>query len=359
MRHEKTSPLFDCPIVIVGGSGGVGKTSISAALGIKSAQQGGKTLVLTIDPARRLAGALGLSQLQDEPVEITSKLRCAGLETRGQLFAMMLDVETTMNRVVRACAADPKQQNAILQNPIYSSIAKRLSGSQEFASMQRLQDIVRAKRFDRVILDTPPSTHALDFLSAPQRLADFFDSRVLSVFSKAARRSNRNFKLVRGLLLRALDRLTGEGVIRDMAEFFVVAEPLLKHFEQQAGVVGALLRSDSTKFVVVSGPSRPQLKEALGFQNALSTLHIAAGAVIVNRCLEPLGPEQPREPRSNENSLESRVEHWYHLWELKARDQSDAVTQFEQACEAPVLRIPAFANPVNSIRALHEMAGCL
>ena len=171
--------VSDHQILIVGGSGGVGKTSVSAAIGIESAIEGYKTLVLTIDPARRLASALGLDGIGTEAADVTPKLKEAGHKPKGQLFAMMLDVQNTLDRVVERYAKDEQSKQEILQNRLYQNISTRLSGSQEYASMQRLYEIATEDQYDRIILDTPPSTHALDFLTAPKRLMDFFDSKLV------------------------------------------------------------------------------------------------------------------------------------------------------------------------------------
>lgn len=350
---------LDRPIVIVGGSGGVGKTSVSAALGIRRARKGGKTLVLTIDPARRLADALGLDEIHNDAVDITPLLRSAGMQPQGQLFAMMLNVENTFHNAVRRCTPELERQEAIFRNPLYASVATRLSGSQEYASMQRLLDIVSEGSYDQIILDTPPTTHALDFLTAPQRLAKFFDSRITSVITDSAMHSRRHAKFFKQLFLRALDRLSGEHVIHDIATFFDVAEPLLSYFQRHAAAADALLKQADTSFLIVAGPSARQLDEVRSFQNSLGALGITADGVIVNRWMKPMGSPQKLERDVPLDGLAGTIHAWSQKMERLAQDQTREIDHFSEIGDTLVARIPVCTRTVSSIAVLAEMANGL
>ncbi len=343
-------------ILIVGGSGGVGKTSISAALGVAAAQAGYNTLVLTIDPARRLAAALGLDGIGPEAVDITPALAEHGLEVPGQLHAMMLDVQNTLDRAVERYAPSPERRDQILANRLYRNISTRLSGSQEYASMQRLHEIATSGAYDRIVLDTPPTTHALDFLTAPERLKAFFDSSLIKVFINFGGRAGRGIFRVSDVLFKALNRLTGANVIRDIGEFFQVAESILEPFSEQAEQAQALLRQPETSFVVVTGPYPHQLDEAGEFQSRLSAMQIRVGALVVNRWLAPLGPEKPELPDAvAASALEDRMAYWASALEGQAHEQTQAIDQLEEETDIPVIRLPELDTDIHSIEGLTEL----
>lgn len=360
MTNSSLNIMLDKRVLIVGGSGGVGKTSISAALGIRSAMSGSKTLVLTIDPARRLANALGISGIGDQAVKLNDALAASGLKVPGELHIMMLDVENTLNRMVRRVSSDPARQAAILANPMYQNIASRLSGSQEYASMQRLHEIVASGVYERVILDTPPSTHALDFLSAPKRLMTFFDLKVIQALAHADRTPNKPARLrIGNLFLSAIQRLSGAGVVRDIAEFLSLAEPLVQSFQQQAGLSDALLRDHQTGFVIVSGPTGEQLNDAGEFREHLQQLHIATVGFIVNRHLAPLLAFDKVLPEiSATDSLPERILQCACELEQIAREQTRAIKQFSQQCDVPLITIPMLHHAPDSLRAIAALGDC-
>ncbi|TVS11590.1 MAG: ArsA family ATPase [Wenzhouxiangella sp.] len=343
-------------ILIVGGSGGVGKTSISAALGIAAAQAGHKTLVLTIDPARRLAAALGLDGIGPEAVDITPGLTEQGLEVPGELHAMMLDVQNTLDRAVERYAPSPRRRDQILANRLYRNISTRLSGSQEYASMQRLYEIATSGEYDRIVLDTPPTTHALDFLTAPERLKAFFDSSLIKVFINFGGRAGRGLFRVSDVLFKALNRLTGANVIRDIGDFFQVAESILEPFSEQAEQAQALLRRPETSFVVVTGPYPHQLDDAREFQSKLSGMRIRVGAMVVNRWFVPLQSGKPDLPDAVASAeLEDRMAYWASALECQAHEQTAAIDQLEQRTEVPVIRVPELETDIHSIEGLKEL----
>lgn len=357
--------LGDARVIIVGGSGGVGKTSLSAALGMRYALSGQRTLVLTIDPARRLAGALGLDGIGREAVEVTPRLQEAGLEVApgGSLHAMMLDVQNTFDRLVERYAGEAEARQRILDNRLYRNLSTRLSGSQEYASMQRLYEIATEEDWDRIILDTPPSTHALDFLSAPRRLAEFFDSRVVQLFVGAGGRVGWNlFKRGKDMFFGALERLTGADVLREIAEFFEIAEAILDPYRSQAGRAEGLLRDAGTRFVVVTGPAEHQLDDAVRFHDKLGEMGIRLGALIVNRHLRPVLESEadlPWPPSRELGPLETEAALWATRMEQLARRQAVAIAAAGQRVGLPQAVVPLFDEDIHSVEGLVQAAQAL
>ena len=343
-------------IVIVGGSGGVGKTSISAALAIASALEGHRTLVLTIDPARRLAAALGLASIGPEAVDITDKLPETTPARGGQLHAMMLDVQSTMDRIVERYAPSVERREAILNNRLYRNVSTRLSGSQEYAAMQRLAEIAASDQYDRVILDTPPSTHALDFLTAPQRLRALFDSSLIKLFLALGNRAGRGLFRMTDIVFRALERLTGSIVIKDISEFFVLAESILEPFNAQSEQADQILRDAGTSFLIVTGPDARQLDDAQTFQSRLKTMNINVGGMIVNRWTRPEldGIEIP-DPTAQSDELAEEVLFWGRRLEQQAVAQTAAIDQLQQNLDASLVRIPEMDTDIHSIEGLMQI----
>lgn len=342
-------------IVIVGGSGGVGKTSVSAAIAIRCALEGYKTLVLTIDPARRLAGALGLDGIATEATEVTPRLREQGLEPKGQLFAMMLDVQNTLDRVVDRYAPDAAAKQEILDNRLYQNISTRLSGSQEYASMQRLYEIATQENYDRIVLDTPPTTHALDFLTAPKRLLEFFDSKLIHTFVSVGGKAGRGFFKLTDVFFRALERLTGAGLIHEIAEFFKIAETILQPFQNQADLTDAMLRQPDVTFVVVTGPNQHQLDDAADFRGKLRQMGIAVNGYIVNRWLERQLKDTTLTEATDLSTLEGRVQTWGARLEAVAGRQTEAIGRLESQSDVPVVRIPVFAGDIHTVEGLMQI----
>lgn len=346
-----------CRIVIVGGSGGVGKTSISAALGILGALKGKKTLVLTIDPARRLAGALGLDGIGRDAADVTPRLQETGLEVTGSLHAMMLDVQNTFDRLVERYTPDAETRRQIRENRLYQNISTRLSGSQEYASMQRLYEIASEENYDLIVLDTPPSTHALDFLTAPKRLLEFFDSRVVQLFL------NFGGKVGWGLLKRstdvffkALERLTGGGVLEEIATFFRVAESILEPYRTQSDKTEALLRQHDTAFVIVTGPDSHQLDAAGEFRTMLANLGIRVAGLVVNRWLPPTGDDPATWQAPAGDALAARIADWAGRIERVAQAQTAAIDTLRKRAALPLAVIPVYAEDIHAIAGLRYLA---
>jgi anion-transporting ArsA/GET3 family ATPase len=275
-------------IVVCSGAGGVGKTTTAAAIAVRAAMQGHKAAVVTIDPARRLASSLGLRELSNDPTKVRgSKFSAAGLEPAGDLYAMMLDTKSTFDRVVSTYAPTQEQANRILANRFYRNISETLSGSQEYMAMEKLYELATEGDYGVIVIDTPPTRNALDFLDAPRRMTDFFESRVLRWFLLPYMKAGGGFMRVANVaastFLRLVTRIVGAEVLRDTAEFFGNLEGMYDGFKQRARDVSALLHSSATAFVVVTSPAAESVAEATYFASRLNQAGLPFGALVVNR----------------------------------------------------------------------------
>ena len=276
------------PVICCVGSGGVGKTTTAAALALRAAMDGKRALVLTIDPARRLANSLGLKELGNEETRIDPALLLqAGLTPRGEMWAMMLDLKHTWDALVRAQAKTPQQAEAILANRLYQTLSTAMAGSLEYMAMEKVYEVYNSKRFDVVVLDTPPTSNALDFLQASSRILDVLDSNamkiVLGPMLKAGKIGFKLLAMPTGLALRTLARFTGAEFLRDLTAFMLAFEGMYEGFKERAAKVKALLKSREAAFVLVTSPNPLTIEEALFFHKALRDDGIATAAVVVNR----------------------------------------------------------------------------
>ena len=285
-------------VIVCAGAGGVGKTTTAAALGLRAALDGKKTAVLTIDPAKRLASSLGLKELSNEPTKVSArKFSAAGLKAQGELYAMMLDTKTTFDKVVLRYAPTRDQAERIIANRFYRNISSTLSGTQEYMAMEKLYELHAEGAYDLIVIDTPPTRNALDFLDAPQRLTDFFDSRVLRWFLLPYVRAGGGLMKVANVaavtFLRLVKRIVGSEVLDDTAEFFANLEGMYEGFKQRAREVSALLHSQVCSFVVVTSPAREPVTEATYFATRLNESGLPFGALVVNRVHPHYGDPLP------------------------------------------------------------------
>jgi anion-transporting ArsA/GET3 family ATPase len=289
-------------VIVCAGAGGVGKTTASAAIAMHAALAGKKAAVLTIDPARRLASSLGLKELSNEPLKVGArKFAAAGLKPKGELWAMMLDTKTTFDAVVTQYAPTPQQAERIINNRFYRNISSTLSGTQEYMAMEKLYELYADGGYDLIVIDTPPTRNALDFLDAPRRLIDFFESRVLRWFLLPYMRAGGGlFKVANAAattFLRIVKRIVGSDVLEDTAEFFGNLEGMYDGFKQRAREVASLLQSDITSFVVVTSPSEESVQEATFFATRLNESGLPFGALVVNRVHPSYGDGIDVKPR--------------------------------------------------------------
>ena len=280
--------LDDRKIICCVGSGGVGKTTTSAALALRAAMDGKKALVLTIDPARRLANSLGLKELGNEETRIDpTHFAEAKLRPRGEMWAMMLNLKGSWDELVRKNARSPGQAEAILGNKLYQTLSTAMAGSLEYIAMEKVYELYASGRYDVVVLDTPPTSNALDFLHAPDRILGVLDNNamriVLGPMLKAGKVGFRLLAAPSSLVLRTLARFTGSDFLRDLATFMMAFEGMYEGFKDRAGKVKAALSSPQTGFVLVTSPNPLITQEALFFHRALEHDGIRTAAVVVNR----------------------------------------------------------------------------
>ena len=277
-------------IVVCCGSGGVGKTTTSAALALRAAERGRSVVVLTIDPARRLAQSMGLSELDNTPRPV------AGVDTGsgGQLEAMMLDMKRTFDEVVESHAS-PSKAEQILANPFYVALSSSFAGTQEYMAMEKLgqlqADAARTGRWDLIIVDTPPSRSALDFLDAPERLSSLLDGRFIKLLLTPAKGPARVFSAGFGLVTGTLNRVLGTQVLSDVQTFIAAFDTLFGGFRQRAEATYALLQAPGTAFLVVAAPEPDALREAAYFVERLSAEQMPLAGLVVNRVTEPPAAE--------------------------------------------------------------------
>lgn len=346
-------------VVVCAGAGGVGKTTISAAVALGLAAGGARVAVVTIDPARRLAEALGLERLGNEPRAVEPwRFARAGLPMEGELHAMMLDPKRTFDELIGRLAPNPWTRDEILANPIYAHLSTTVAGSQEYTAMAKLFELTREGGYDVVVLDTPPSRNAVDFLQAPDRLVGFLEGRALAAFMRPVAGTLRAASLV----LAALRRIAGVGLLRDLTTFFRLLGDLLESFRTRAAEVQALLTDAGTAFVVVTSPERAALDEAVHLAAELRQAGMAHCATVVNR-VHPLdrdfrGPEELArglEPALGA-PLARRVARTHADLQLLARRDAAELQRLQDALgEAPLLQLADRERDVHDLPALVDL----
>jgi anion-transporting ArsA/GET3 family ATPase len=272
-------------IVVTCGPGGVGKTTTAAAAGAMAASRiGGRVLVLTVDPARRLADALGLKGIGNEVTEVPAKVFTdAGLPLKGSLHAAMLDTKQSWDALIARHAPDEATRDRILENPLYQNITGRFIQSHDYIAMERLYELHSTGEWDLIVVDTPPTRNALDFLDAPARMADFFSSRLLRWLIAPARSSLLN--LASKPFTQIADRILGTQFLSDIAEFFLSMQSMYEGFVDRANAVARLMADERTSFLVVSSSETVPLREAEFFSAELARRKLDVGAVILNKVL--------------------------------------------------------------------------
>ena len=271
-------------ICIVAGSGGVGKTTASAALALGLAAAGQRVAVVTIDPARRLADSLGLEELGNEPRRVDAALLAGhGIEMRGELWAMMLDPKATFDALIAKLAPDAATREDVLGNRIYAQLSSAIAGSQEFSAVAKLYELHRDGGYDAIVLDTPPSRNALDFLDAPDRLTDFFEGRALKLFLVPTGIAGRLLGAGSAVVFGILKKLTGVNLLEDMSLLLRSMGALIDGFRERAAAVKGLLSDPATTFLIVTSPEREPVAEAIFFRQKLREAGMPFGGLIVNR----------------------------------------------------------------------------
>ena len=352
-------------ICICAGSGGVGKTTTSAAIAMGMAARGLKVCVLTIDPAKRLADSLGLEQLGNEAKQVDPELsRRHGIEMEGELWAMMLDAKATFDELVARQAPDEESRDRVLGNRIYQQISNALAGSQEYMAMEKLFELHTEGRFDLLVLDTPPTRNALDFLDAPKRLTQFIEGRSLGVFMKptglAARVAGRGASVA----LSVMKRIVGFDLIADLAEFFNAFSGMVDGFQERAKRVNSLLADRKTTFLVVCGPQGEPIDEAVYFHRKLVEAKLRCGGVIVNKVHYPAerlrgdGVDLPAAlaERLGDEELAQRVAANFADYQaLAERDARNIDRLAAELRTKGVIRVPYLDEDVHDLAGLGEI----
>lgn len=349
--------------LVVCGSGGVGKTTTAAALGLEAAFLGRRVLVCTVDPARRLATSLGLRQLEETP----RRLSLARLgEAEGELWAMMLDTKRTFDALVERYAPDEAARERIFQNRFYRQVSSALAGSHEYMAMEKLLELSGDQRFDLIVLDTPPTRHALDFLEAPERLMGFLDASLLRWFLRpyfvAGRLTIKVVGRTGGLLLGLADRVLGLQFLQDLSEFFLAFESMYAGFKERAGQVYDLLRASDTGFLVVAAPRAASLDEARHFHARLREKEMPFVSFIVNRvhsapaAFVPTGRRRAEPP---DPELLARLLEVHAQQQALAQLDRRAIGSLKTGARADVVAVPELESDVHDLRGLRDVAEAL
>ena len=335
-------------VIVCCGSGGVGKTTAAAALAIAAALRGRRACVVTIDPARRLADALGTSGIGSEPHEIAGPWP-------GELHVVMLDAKTTFDELVGRYARDTEQADRILENRLYRNLASVLSGTQEYMATEKLFELDESADYDLIVVDTPPTRHALDFLDAPRRFETFLDNRIFRTFVAPGSSYLRVASLAGQLVLRSIARVAGAEIVDDTLAFFAAFQGLEQGFRDRAERVERLLAEHSTGFVLVATPRRDAIDDAHFFVDELDRRHGIIDALVVNRIHPEFGPAPEPGPVTNAAGAAAWVELVGNLTDLEsiARRESGFLADLVGAvAPAPVVRVPFLDADVHDVEGL-------
>jgi anion-transporting ArsA/GET3 family ATPase len=351
-------------VLICVGSGGVGKTTTSAALALGLATDGRRVAVVTIDPARRLASALGLSELTPEPRQIPPEVFAAqGLQVKGELWAMMLDAKRTFDEIIVTLAPDDGSREEILENPVYHELSTAVSGSHELSAIAKLYELYEEHDFDAIVLDTPPSRNALDFLSAPTRLLGFLEGRALQVFLAPGGLTARLFGRGTALVFAIFARVTGVDMLSELSAFFRSLSGVIDGFGERTRSVAALLRAPETTFLVVTSAEPEPAREARFLTQRLAGAGMSKGALIVNRVqldgLHGRTTEEVREllvPDLGE-ALAGRVAQNLADFDVLARRDAEAIAELrEDVGEKQPVLVPHLDGEVQDLLGLSRVA---
>jgi anion-transporting ArsA/GET3 family ATPase len=348
-------------VCICGGPGGVGKTTTSAAIALGMAAEGAKVAVVTIDPAKRLANALGLEELGNEPHRVDpNRLTGAGVGSiNGELWAMMLDPKRTFDELIERVAPNPARASEIKQNRVYKELSSAVSGSQEFTAIAKLYDLDQAGDFDLLVLDTPPSRNALDFLDAPGRLTAFLEGRALKTFIRPTGLGIRVLGRGASPLLGVLRRITGIDLLSDLSTFFGLLGGMTEDFSVRAAEVERMLHAETTAFLVVTSAQRDAIDETIWFRRTLGESGLPFAGSIVNRVHHDLlGEREPSdiaelltEPLGAD--LAARVADNLHDYHVLARRDARNVARLQQELDGrPLLLVPHLDDDVHDVEGL-------
>ncbi|GAA4386722.1 ArsA family ATPase [Tsukamurella soli] len=340
-------------VLVCCGAGGVGKTTTAAAMALWAAEQGRHVVVLTIDPARRLAQALGIADLTNEP----QRVEVAGA---GTLDAMMLDMKRTFDEMVTE-HADPARAQEILANPFYQTIASSFSGTQEYMAMEKLGQLVADDHWDLVVVDTPPSRNALDFLDAPKRFGSILDSRLMRLIAAPTRGVGRVLSGGMGIALKVVSTIIGSQMLSDASVFVGQMDNLLGGFQERADRTYALLAQPSSRFVVIASPEHDTLREAHYFIERLRAEEMPLTGLIVNRThpsLADIAPEAAEAAAAATVDPAAAAVGRVHAWRAAtAAREIELLREFvQQSPDVSVVGVPSLPFEVSSLEGLQAVA---
>ncbi len=365
-------------IAVCCGSGGVGKTTTAAVVAIEGARRGRRTVVVTIDPAKRLANALGLDELANEP-RLIDPARWDPDNDRvggGELSAMMLDTKSTFDGLVTRYADSPEQSERILANGFYRNISGALSGTQEYMAMEKLHELHEDGGFDLIVVDTPPSRHALDFLDAPARLLRLLNNAIFRMLMVPTRTYLKVAGAAVQAFIRTISRVVGAEVVDDIVAFFRSFEGMEEGFRTRAERVVEILQQDSTRFVLVTSPRRDAIEEARFFAEQIGNHHLSVDALVVNRVHPRFGTElsaglraratslrelqfSNRSQREARDRLAARYQNLGEFNEIAERERTQIETVRVRTRSAGVAFVPYLPHDVHDFTALAEIGRIL
>jgi anion-transporting ArsA/GET3 family ATPase len=348
---DLTSLVTERAVIVCCGSGGVGKTTVSATFALAAARAGRRACVVTVDPARRLADSLGVQSLPNTPTEVSG-------DWPGRLYALMLDTKGTFDDLIHTYSRTPEQAEGILANRLYQNLASALSGTQEYMAMEKLNELVESNEFDVVVVDTPPTRNALDLLDAPRRLTRFLENRIFRALLFPTRVSLRAVGLATQALLRTLSKVAGAEIVQDAVAFFQAFEGMEEGFRSRAGAVRELLADPSTAYVLVTSARPDAVAEATFFAEKLAERDVTPAALVVNRIHPRFGPPTEAAPGSP-GPLEALEVNLAILNDVARREESSYAALAAEVAPAPVGRIPLFGQDVHDLGGLQRIADML
>lgn len=357
MTGSMSDLVRDASVVVCCGSGGVGKTTAAAVLGMHAARAGRRAVVVTIDPAKRLADALGLEAgLSSEPQRVDAVVPEGAEGNGGELWAMMLDTAATFDGLVRTHADDPEQVDRILTNPFYRNMAGAMSGTQEYMAAETLHALHHDDRFDLVVVDTPPSRNALDFLDAPGVLSRFLDHKIFKLAMLPTRSGLKIFGAAAQPIFKAIGKVVGSDVLADSLAFFQAFSGMETGFRERADDVVALLRAEGTKFIVIASPRHDTIVEAVWFTEQLQEQEVRLGAAIVNRLVPDFGSVDIEIADDASSDLAALVANVVELRAIRDAELAALQPLLDLADDSPVALLPLLDQDVHDLDALDRIS---
>ncbi|HLI72991.1 MAG TPA: ArsA-related P-loop ATPase [Acidimicrobiales bacterium] len=337
-------------IVVCCGSGGVGKTTVAAAFAVEAARRGRRACVVTIDPAKRLANAMGVGELTNAPHRVAGPWE-------GELWALMLDPKGTFDDLVRRYASSREQAESILANRLYKNLTGALSGTQEYMAMEKLYELVEEGGYDLVVVDTPPTRNALDFLDAPRRLTRFLGHRLFQFLLMPTRAYLRAVSVATQALLRTMSKVAGAEIVHDAVAFFQAFEGMEEGFRTRSDHMRRLLARRTTAFVLVTSPRADTVEEAGWFADKLNESGLAVEGLVVNRVHPPFEArgELPEAPPGT--ALATLVANLRGYQAVNHREEEAFAALVTQVAPSPVARVPLLESDVHDVDGLSHIAG--